>query len=111
MLHDNQEEKIEIATQVDPIKHVVLLVMENHSFDQMLGCFQQKYPDLEGIDSKAPRFNLDNSGNKIFQKATTEKQMGLDPLHEVPDVLAQISGNNSGFVQNFVANYPNSTAS
>lgn len=110
MFHQNQEVKIEISTQSDPIKHVVLLMMENHSFDQMLGCFQQKYPDLEGVDPMMPRFNLDNNGNKIFQKATTEKQMALDPLHEVPDVLAQINGNNSGFVKNFIANYPKSSA-
>ena len=38
----------------DPIKHVVLLMFENHSFDQMLGCFQQVYPDLDGRRSEKP---------------------------------------------------------
>jgi phospholipase C len=53
----------------DPIKHVVLLMMENHSFDQMIGCLQGEYPDLEGIDINSPsqRFNLDLSGKKVYQ--------------------------------------------
>jgi phospholipase C len=104
---ENEDENI-VAIN-DPIQHVVLLMMENHSFDQMLGCFQEKYPELEGVDPGNPRFNLDDKGNKIFQKATTEKQMNLDPIHEVDDVLKQIDDNNSGFVKDFVANYPNSS--
>jgi phospholipase C len=34
----------------DPIEHVVVLMLENHSFDQMLGCMKEVYPDLEGVD-------------------------------------------------------------
>jgi phospholipase C len=42
----------------EAIKHVVLLMMENHSFDQMLGCLQKEYPELDGVDinSQSPRF-------------------------------------------------------
>ena len=25
----------------DPIRHVIVLMFENHSFDQMLGCFTE----------------------------------------------------------------------
>jgi len=95
--------------KIDPIQHVILLMLENHSLDQMLGCFSQLYPDLDGIDSQVQRFNLDDKNQKIFQKETTETQMTLDPLHEVPNVLTQISENNSGFVKDFVTNYPKST--
>jgi len=65
----------------DPIKHIVLLLMENHSFDQMLGCLKDDYPDLEGIDVKSPspRFNLDLEGNKVFQARRTCRQIELDP--------------------------------
>jgi phospholipase C len=34
----------------DPIRHVILLMLENHSFDQMLGCFKQVHADLEDVD-------------------------------------------------------------
>src|SRR3954471_15244060 len=42
----------------DPIKHVVFLLFENHSFDQMLGCFKQMYPDLAGVDPVDAAVNL-----------------------------------------------------
>jgi len=102
---DSKEEK-----KSDPIRHVVLLMMENHSFDQMLGCFQKIYPELEGIDPNVERYNLDDKGTKIYQRETTERQMTLDPFHEVPNVLEQIENDNSGFVKNFVAHYPASSA-
>jgi phospholipase C len=34
----------------DSINHVVVLMLENRSFDQMLGCMQPVVPGLEGID-------------------------------------------------------------
>ena len=43
------------AATADPIEHVVLLLLENRSFDQMLGCFKEVYPDLEGIDRQLNR--------------------------------------------------------
>jgi phospholipase C len=96
----------------DPIKHVVLLMMENHSFDQMLGCLQEEYPDLDGVDvnSTSPRFNLDLSGNKIYQIPTDEQQMEHDPKHECRFVLDQIADGNSGFVTDFQKNVKNNTA-
>ena len=90
----------------DPIKHVVLLMMENHSFDQMLGCLKDDYPDLEGIDvaSPSPRFNVDVDGNKVFQAPTDAQQIVLDPKHECRFVLEQIANGNSGFVTSFQKN-------
>jgi phospholipase C len=41
----------------DPIKHVVLLLFENHSFDQMLGSLKQVYHGLEGVDPANPAIN------------------------------------------------------
>src|SRR5579863_10097939 len=84
----------------DPIKHVILLMLENHSFDQMLGIFKTIYPDMDGIDPKAPpRINKDASGNTFAQKSTTVRNMNLDPMHEVEHVSKQIAeGRNSGFV-------------
>ena len=34
----------------DPIKHVILLMMENHSFDQMLGSLQTVQAEVDGVD-------------------------------------------------------------
>jgi phospholipase C len=95
----------------DPIKHVVLLMMENHSFDQMLGCLQGIYPDLDGVDVDAaePRYNLDSRGQKIFQVPTDVQQVPLDPTHENRFVLQQIVNGNSGFITEFENTVPGST--
>jgi len=97
----------------DPIKHVVLLMLENHSFDQMLGCFQQLpgYEKLEGVTKadETIRFNVDPDGRRYFQIQTEELQMEPDPRHENNMVLEQIKDNNSGFVRNFVLNAGTST--
>lgn len=93
----------------DPIKHVVLLLLENRSFDQMLGCFQQVYPNLEGVDPNAPpRMNSD--GVKQYPQAPTKaEQMPVDPRHETEHVLKQIAANNSGFVSDFADYYGSGT--
>ena len=46
----------------DPIKHVVVLMLENHSFDQMLGGLKAVIPDVDGVDPAAPGQNTDADG-------------------------------------------------
>lgn len=60
----------------DPIKHIVVLMFENHSFDQMLGCFS----NVDGVDPANPRSNKDSMGLEYFQKPT---KVPTDPKHEV----------------------------
>jgi phospholipase C len=91
----------------DPVKHVVLLMFENHSFDQMLGCFKAAYLALDGVDPKNPGVNLVN-GKPFAQAVTTERQMLLDPRHEVNHVEAQMADHNGGFVADFVGANPKS---
>jgi phospholipase C len=85
----------------DPIKHVVLLMFENHSFDQMLGCMKQVYDHLEGVDPNRPNVNKAN-GKEFPQLPTTERQMLLDPHHEVNHVAVQMKDHNGGFVQDLM---------
>jgi phospholipase C len=92
----------------DPVKHVVLIMFENHSFDQMLGCFKRVHPDLAGIDPDKPGVNRVD-GADFKQIETTERVMVLDPHHEVNHVLAQMADHNGGFVADFVKSYPRST--
>lgn len=94
----------------DPIRHVVMLILENHSFDQMLGCFKQIYPTLDGVDPKRPHQNADDAGRTFVQAPTTERMMGFDPNHEVPHVATQLADHNNGFVRDFVGTFPQSTA-
>ena len=107
---NNESMCAHIVKKNDPIKHVVVLMMENQSFDRKLGAIKKMKPDFDGVDLANPHFNLDNKGRKIFQKTTRALQMPLDPLHDEPAVSQQLLNQNGGFVQNFMLNYPNSSA-
>jgi phospholipase C len=88
----------------------VLLLLENHSFDEMLGCFQQLYPEVDGVDpSQPPRWNEDPSGKKIYQQEKTSHFLVDDPKHECKNVADQLKNANGGFVEDFVATYPSAT--
>ncbi len=90
----------------DPIKHVVLLTLENHSFDQMLGGLNVLFPELDGVSPN--NSNADSDGTVYVQKETKERQMPLDPHHEVKWVAEQLADGNGGFVRNFSKMYPRS---
>lgn len=94
----------------DPIQHVIVLMMENNSFDRKLGDIHHSKPELDGIDSEHLRTNPDDRGMPIVQNQTLKRQMALDPFHEVGDVAEQLMNNNSGFVTNFIKNYPKATS-
>lgn len=99
------------AATHDPIRHVVLLMLENRSFDQMLGSLKAVYPDLVGVDPAAPHENSDADGRIYRQEPTALRQMlQWDPHHEVEHVAVQLANGNGGFVRDFSAAYPDSTA-
>jgi phospholipase C len=76
--------------QADPIKHVIVLMLENRSFDQMLGSFQRVYPSLDGVDEVERRSNADGSGRQFFQITGAKNVIEDDPHHDLHSVLRQI---------------------
>jgi phospholipase C len=94
----------------DPIKHVVALMLENHSFDQMLGCMRAVNPDVDGVDIANLRTNLDSDGTKYTQKETDEFQTAWDPKHEFLNVKTQLEDSNGGFIRDFSSTYKTSSA-
>jgi phospholipase C len=91
----------------DPIEHVIVLMFENCSFDRMLGLL----PGVEGVDPKRALTNPDFPiPTPVAQAVTTERNMPLDPEHDLDDCLRQISGPCQGFVADFSQHYPKSTA-
>src|SRR5437763_16014853 len=95
----------------DPIKHVVYLLLENQSFDRVLGCFRRIYSDLEGLNAQNTPFYTNSDGHQLFQQQPTQtKQVTPDPKHELRFVLDQILDENAGFVKDFANQYPNSTS-
>ena len=93
----------------DPIKHVVVLMLENHSFDQMLGAFRAVFPDLEGVDTANPRINRDKDGTGYSQALTTATSVQPDPMHELDNVLNQLENGNANFVLDYSEAYPATT--
>ena len=105
-VHDGENAAKE--AKKDRIEHVVLLLMENHSFDQMLGCLDEVHEGLDGVRNASTKSNEDGKGHTFFPQPTCERQMKRDPGHGHKDVLAQIEGDNGGFVRSFVRGYPGS---
>ena len=67
----------------DPIKHVVVLMMENRSFDHMLGYLQQMkdsvYSKVDGIPAAGVRSNPDNGNALYSQMPGAARQIAKDP--------------------------------
>ena len=89
------------------IEHVVVLMLENHSFDHLLGFL--KHPKADQYDGLWPgRFhNVDGAGTPI-PVSDDGSPVGLDPDHSHEGALEQIgpAGDvqaNGGFVLNYEA--------
>jgi N-acetylmuramoyl-L-alanine amidase len=89
----------------DPIKHVVVVMLENRSFDHMLGSLRQVFPTLDGIDPDNPGRNIDprDPDPPYVQKPTSTTALPKDPRHELSNVRHQLNagGPCGGFVDDF----------
>jgi phospholipase C len=89
----------------DQIEHVIVLMLENNSFDRMLGSL----PGVDGINPARLNSNPDfPSGLPVSERSTTASTMPLDPEHDLDDVLDQIDGPCQGFVRDFAQHFPQS---
>lgn len=79
----------------DSIKHMVVLMMENRSFDHMLGFAQSENWQIDGIGGAKP--NTDSEGNSVTVSDDAvysgDFPGTLDPGHATFDVLTQLYGN------------------
>ena len=73
------------------IKHIVVLMMENRSFDHMFGLLMNEIPDLRGV-SVGEWTNVDNQGNvhALTDDAGYQGQLRVDPPHDFWSVHQQI---------------------
>ncbi|MGC2415506.1 MAG: alkaline phosphatase family protein [Stellaceae bacterium] len=99
------------APSADPIAHVIVLALENRSFDHMLGALQAVKPEIDGVPpGGAPRSNQ-FEGRAFPQQDGAARILVEDPRHETPHVLLQLKqdagGNpNGGFVEDYATSYP-----
>src|SRR5690348_3701882 len=97
-----------MPTGLDRLQHIVVLMMENRSFDHMLGSL----PGIGGLDDAGAFTNPDAGGNPVKPQpqAAFQAQLQPDPDHHFPAVDLQLFGkgsdpndpnrqpNNQGFV-------------
>jgi phospholipase C len=79
---------------LDNLKHIVVLMMENRSFDHMLGGLKRTNPRIDGLTGD--ECNADDTGIQVpvQAKATFQGQLSHDPDHHFAGVDLQIFGGN-----------------
>ena len=100
---------------LDALKHIVVLMMENRSFDHMLGSLQAVNPAIDGLAGNET--NPDSTGVPVSvgPNAAYQSQLDPDPDHHFPAVDLQIFGgvttaqdtNRQANMQGFVKSYFN----
>jgi phospholipase C len=101
-----------MAAGLDQLKHIVVLMMENRSFDHMLGSLKAVNGEIDGIT--AGLSNPDTTGALVQPQALAafQGQLDPDPDHHFPAVDLQIFGGNTSAgrvpnMQGFVKSYFN----
>lgn len=90
------------------IEHIVVLMMENRSFDHFLGylTLENGRTDVDGLTNLMHNWY---NGVDYFPKRRTQTAFltNQDPCHSGKCVAEQLSNNNGGFVSNYALNNPN----
>jgi phospholipase C len=86
----------------DKIKRIVVLMMENRSFDHMLGALRAKNPKINGLTGNESNPDTNGTIVKVQASAKFQGQLENDPDHHFPGVDLQIFGGAQG--DNRVAN-------
>src|SRR6266481_7006523 len=94
----------------DPIEHVIVLVLENRSFDHMLGACKANKSGIDGVPPGSPPRTNQYDGVVFPQAPGAARVVVEDPRHETPHVLVQLKtangAPNGGFVEDYAAAYP-----
>jgi phospholipase C len=77
---------------LDALKHIVVLMMENRSFDHMLGGLKKKNSKINGLTGNESNPDVQGNEVKVSPTADYRGQLGHDPDHHFPGVDVQIYG-------------------
>jgi phospholipase C len=98
--------------RLQAVKNLVVLMMENRSFDHMLGYLSLSGMEVNGLTGNET--NPDDAGQPVkvfefppdftaFHAPGKPLDESLDPRHDPDDVAQQLADGNQGFVRNFIA--------
>jgi phospholipase C len=94
------------------LEHVVVLMMENRSFDHMLGALKEIDPRVDGLTGTESNFDTAGQLAQVQPNAAYQAQLDPDPDHHFPGVDLQIFDGNmapdrvatmGGFVKSYFA--------
>ena len=97
-----------MPTLNDKVKHIVVLMMENRSFDHMLGGLKKRNPAIDGLNGDET--NPDSAGAlvRVSEDTNFQGDFDADPGHHFPDVNLQLfngtqeaTPNMQGFVRTY----------
>jgi phospholipase C len=77
------------------IKHIVVLMMENRSFDHLLGYLKHdnpQYPRLDKVDASCPVDPSRPDGRRVATTSSASSVLGNDPDHSHQAVMLQMFG-------------------
>ena len=103
---DPQDDPVALAN-LSKIDHIIVLLMENRSFDHMLGYLKllEGRTDVDGLTAKMSNSLPGGGATRVHQLASTV--FPRSPLHGHTSVLQQIAeGKMSGFLKSFADDSP-----
>jgi phospholipase C len=77
---------------LDNLKHIVVLMMENRSFDHMLGGLKQQDPKINGLSGNETNPDSTGAAIPVQQLAAYQGQLDPDPDHSFAGVNLQLFG-------------------
>ncbi|MFL6306141.1 MAG: alkaline phosphatase family protein [Candidatus Sulfotelmatobacter sp.] len=98
---------------IKALQHVVVLMMENRSFDHMLGGLKARNPKIDGLSGNESNPDTTGAVVKVQPLAEYQSQLDPDPNHHFAAVNLQIFGDPSNgpplqpTMQGFVKSYFN----
>jgi phospholipase C len=92
---------------LDKISHIIVLMMENRSFDHMLGYLRtQGNQEIDGLTGMETNPNRRTEGTPIRVSELRNSLFASSPHHDYENVLLQVNdGAMDGFVDNFLQRY------
>ena len=84
------------ARAASPIKHVVVVMLENRAFDHMCGWLRQWNVPVDGLNGS--QFNIAN-GTKYLVRDDCPYVNPFDPLHDLQDTTSEIMGYGKTYVK------------
>jgi phospholipase C len=96
-----------MPTALESLKHIVVVMMENRSFDHMLGFLRDEVPAIDGLTGGET--NPDTTGTlvPVNRNARYHGELEPDPGHHWEDIEEQVFGNPPGgpTMQGFITAY------